>query len=282
MSSPLQLINGEPVADRLTSDRGLCYGHGLFETIRCLIVDGSVSAPLWSRHMARLLEGCRRLHIPISEEQLAPLVEQRNRLLAQAGYSSAIIKIIVTAGAGGRGYTMPDTVAPTVIIQVHEWVDEVATAPGIKIRTCDYRLPLNSTLAGIKHLNRLDQVMARAEWSDTAIAEGLMLDAEGYLVEGTMTNLFAVIDGQLITPKLDRCGVAGVMRAFLIDAAEAAGMAVSEQRLLPAVLATASEFFLCNSLRGILPVTEWQGRTFEVGSTTCQLQAAVAALWAQQ
>jgi 4-amino-4-deoxychorismate lyase len=124
----------------------------------------------------------------------------------------------------------------------------------VTLRVCATRLGRNSRLAGLKHLNRLEQVLARTEWADEA-QEGLMQDEEGLVVEGTMSNVFMVhADGRVLTPRLDRCGVAGVMRRHLLEKAETEKLAIGVVDLVLTDFAQAREIFLCNSLIGVWPV----------------------------
>ncbi|RLA00777.1 MAG: aminodeoxychorismate lyase, partial [Gammaproteobacteria bacterium] len=187
MSNAVQvLVNGKPNDCVPTSDRGLLYGDGVFETIA--VKNGQLH--FWSEHVRRLQSGCERLGIdPVDETQL---MGECRSLIRQS--QQAVIKVIITRGSGGRGYRLPEQARPTRIIQLHEWPDYPAscTERGIKTRICRARLGHNASLAGIKHLNRLEQVLARQEWNDPNIMEGLMLDSDGDLVEGTMSNVFMV------------------------------------------------------------------------------------------
>lgn len=248
-----------------SDDRGLLYGDGLFETL--CVRGGRIR--LLERHLQRLTRSCERLGItaPATESLRAELVS------AAQTQGDGILKLIVTRGAGGRGYRPAPDMQPSLRLTRHglpdyppEWRRE-----GIRVRWCETRLGRNPALAGMKHLNRLEQVMARREWSDPAIVEGLMRDSDGNVVEGTMTNLFCVADGRLQTPRLDACGVAGVMRAWLLDAAAALGLEARETTLSPAELEAADELLLCNSVAGIWPVSELAGRTYPVGPVTQQL-----------
>jgi 4-amino-4-deoxychorismate lyase len=144
------------------------------------------------------------------------------------------------------------------------------------MRVCDLRLALQPRLAGIKHLNRLEQIMARAEWEEQ-YEEGLLLDYNGQLIEGTMSNLFLVRDRALYTPSLDSCGVAGVVRSVVLDLAVESGVRAARQALTLTDLEAAQEVFLCNSLIGIWPVVSVADQfDFTVGPLTQALQGALA------
>lgn len=246
---PVFLINGQVQDHIAAADRGLQYGDGLFETIA--ILDGKPQH--WERHLRRLACGCDRLNIPYPGDDLL-WQELRQVLIMQP---RAVLKIVLTRGAGGRGYRPPAEIHPTRILSLHEWPDYPPShrAQGVAVRLCRTPLGRNPALAGLKHLNRLEQVLARGEWSDPASAEGLMLDGEGLLIEGTMSNVFLGRGGELYTPDLGRCGVAGIMREVVLDACRDHGIPVAVRDIPVEELTVAEEIFLTNSLIGLWPVT---------------------------
>ena len=266
------MINGEAVDCISSADRGLLYGDGVFET---LAVEQGVPR-FWQRHMTRLQAGCRRL--AITGVDTDALYEEAGVLLA--GEGRCILKVIITRGAGGRGYGPAGCGQPTRILQRHaapEYPD-ACQREGVRVRLCESRLSHNPRLAGIKHLNRLEQVLARSEWDDPGIPEGLVLDVDGRLVEGTMSNVFMILHGRLVTPELSRCGVAGIMRSVVMEQARALDLPVQAMAVSPDDLAQADEVFLANSLIGIWPVRRIDARDYSVGPVTRQLQDALAAL----
>jgi 4-amino-4-deoxychorismate lyase len=242
------LINGvapsDPSHALAVNDRGLSYGDGLFET--ALVRNGEVR--FLEAHLTRLTTDCRRLGIapPDKDKLLAEI-----RAVTQ-GKSLAVLKIIVTRGVSGRGYRPGAGVEPTRIVAAYPAPD--LSGEPIAIRWCSMPLGRNPRLAGIKHLNRLEQVLAQMEWNDPAVAEGLMLDTEGELVCATSANVFIVRDGVLTTPDLRFCGVAGVMRGKVLEAAAQLGIPSSEEPLWPHDLEAASEVFLTNAVRGLRSV----------------------------
>jgi 4-amino-4-deoxychorismate lyase len=267
------LINGRETEQLSVLDRGFQYGDGLFETLR--ICDGKPRH--WALHMARLNEGCARLAIA------APVVEvlrtEAERLCS--GQVDGVLKITVTRGQTQRGYGYTGALEPTRVLAVFpapQFPASHATL-GVKVRLCQTRLGSNPALAGIKHLNRLEQVLARAEWTDATIAEGLMRDNNNNIVEGTMSNLFCVQAGEdgpvLKTPLLEQCGVKGITRGRIMEAASATGIAVQETPLSVDELYQAQELFLCNTLIGIWPVRQLEEHCFEVGPVTQQLSHAL-------
>jgi 4-amino-4-deoxychorismate lyase len=184
----------------------------------------------------------------------------------------------VTRGSGGRGYRPPAEVKITRVLLRYPWPDYPAAwaETGIELRICRTRLGSNPLLAGMKHLNRLEQVLARAEWTEGA-AEGLMLDAEGHVVEGTMTNVFASRQGLLVTPALDQAGVAGVTRRHILENVEREGISVRVRRLSLDEFLNSEEIFVCNSIAGVWPVNRVESRRYAVGPMT-----RLAQRWAGQ
>lgn len=258
-------LNGQPAESLEISDRGLSYGDGLFETVQ--IRDGR--ALLLTQHWARLQSGLVRLKFPADS---LSLIQQD--LAGLSLPESGVLKLTLTRGPGGRGYRLPDDAQVSRIVAlgpVPAFPGEPAEK-GVCVRLCETRLGLNPLLAGIKHLNRLEQVLARAEWQDATVAEGLVCDLKGYLAEGTMSNLFWVSEGELYTPQLDRCGVEGIVRNQLIALACRMGINVWEGRYRPEVLNQASEIFICNSLIDIWPVTQLGSQSLVVGDLTRKLQ----------
>jgi 4-amino-4-deoxychorismate lyase len=266
------VINGQATDCLSSHDRGLLYGDGVFETFA--VEDGQPR--FWLRHLARLAVGCNRLGIALPEEKR--LLEESRSLIS--GVDRRALKIIVTRGCGGRGYRPSSSAAPTRIIQLHPWPDypESCRESGVRVRLCRQRLAHNPALAGIKHLNRLEQVIARGEWNDPVIMEGLLLDAEDRLVEGTMSNLFLIRDRVLMTPELGRCGVAGILRTVVMELAAGIPMPVQVRALGLGDLREADEVFLTNSLIGIWPVIAIDGRSYRRGALTHRLQELLADL----
>lgn len=274
---PLISINGVINAQLSPLDRGFTYGDGLFET--CRYVAGQI--PLWKFHCERLLNSAARLQIPVDklllQEYLAGLLDilSRNQVL------DAVVKVQVTRGEGGRGYRLPDAISPTYCISVFAGapVESDFFRHGVDVRICDLRLGENPALAGIKHLNRLEHILARAEWRDE-FAEGLLLDSDNNLIEATVSNLFVIKRGELLTPDLSMAGVAGVMRRAIIEVlAPQLNLPVNVVQLKVDDLADADEIFLSNSVFGIWPVNHVVGVSLKVGhSVTCQLQQKLLVL----
>lgn len=266
-------VNGTAADTLPILDRGLHYGDGLFETLA--VKQGHIG--LLEQHLERLEDGCKRLGLPMPEQGTL-----RMELTAAAeGQERAVLKLMVTRGAAGRGYRPPAQAQVNRILLRYPWPDYPASwaDTGVRLRVCDMRLSEQPRLAGLKHLNRLEQVMARGEWSETDdYQEGLMLDPAGRVIEGTMSNVFvSPREGLLLTPDLSRCGVAGVMRRHILEKAKAEGIQTQVADLPLAVVIRHPEVFLCNSLMGVWPVAELYGRSYEVGPMTRLAQTWAAA-----
>jgi 4-amino-4-deoxychorismate lyase len=262
----LWLVNGQPTGVD-PADRGLAYGDGLFETMAA--VDGRIR---WlDLHLDRLEEGCRRLEIPAPSRSL--LVQEIGAHCPARG--RVVIKLIVTRGPGTRGYLPPEPASPTRVLAISEWPEfpPAHYRHGIKMRTCQLRLGENPALAGIKHLCRLEQVLAQLELRGYGVQQGLVLDTSGHVAGGTSSNVFAVSGSRLATPSLVRCGIKGVMRRAVLEAARSLGIDAEEREVTPAELQDADEIFVTNALFGIWPVAELDDRRLAIGPTTKRLMA---------
>ena len=266
--NPACWIDGVPDTALSAQDRGLHYGDGLFETMA--VKEGRIV--LLDFHLQRLAEGCARLGLPMP----APALLRTELRTAAAGEAPAVLKLVLTRGSGGRGYRPSAAAEPRRITLRYPWPEypDAWTRDGVRLTVCDMRLSIQPRLAGIKHLNRLEQVLARAEWSDTqGYQEGLMLDTEGRVIEGTMSNVFASPgEGVLLTPDLSRAGVAGVMRRHILEQAAQSGITTREISFNLGELLRVREIFLCNSVLGVWPVAELAGKSFPVGSMTRRAQ----------
>jgi len=250
------LVNGKPGNLISIRDRGLLYGDGVFRTLRAT----QGKAQHWLLHYQKLQHDCTALGIVCPD--VALLSAELDDLLLQ--HPDGVVKLIITRGEGTRGYAPPANAEPTHLWDVSPIPDYPTewTAHGIKARLCQLRLSHQPRLAGIKHLNRLENVLAAAEWDEADIAEGVLLDATGNVVEGTRSNLFMVRGGTLQTPNLSYCGVAGVQRERVMEWAAAHNMPCHIGQFGLDELLAADEVFLVNSVIGLWPVRELQGRTW--------------------
>ena len=207
-------------------------------------------------HWARLLKGCERLSIPLCEEQLLDdlqlfltnLTNHKNQL-------DGIVKLIVTRGSGGRGYAPPNKPQVTLIWQWLPLAQSSAEAQcGVALSVSAVRLAKQAQLAGLKHLNRLEYVLAAQAASDGYIP--LLLDADGLVVETLSHNIFFVRAGIIITPNLMHCGVDGVLKQFTQQQlAPSLNFKIQEENISLDQLMVADEVFIGNSVRGFWPVT---------------------------
>jgi 4-amino-4-deoxychorismate lyase len=258
-----RIFRGDQRVDAVSPlDRGLAYGDGLFETMRAWCGD----VPWWDRHWARLAHGAQVLGIALPYE--ARVRAELRGLLDGAG-AGGVAKLLLTRGEGARGYA-PRDVAPTWVLSRH---DAPPPRARIRVRWCDTPLAIQPRLAGLKHCNRLEQVLARAEWpSGEGADEGLMLDAGGNVASAIAGNLFILADGQWRTPRLDRCGVHGVMRGWAMPV-----LGAVEARLGPADVEAADALFVCNAVRGILEIERLGDRTWSPHPQVAALRQRLAA-----
>ena len=259
------LINGVPGNSIDVHDRGLQYGDGIFRTLR--IEQGHPRH--WQRHYHKLRQDCAALDIVCPEAEL--LAGELCQLAANR--PDGIAKIIITRGDSVRGFAPSSAASPNRILTISPLPDIPETYPlqGVKVRVCDLHLSHQPRLAGIKHLNRLENVLAAMEWNAPEIAEGLLLDQEGNVVEGTRSNLFLVRGGELYTPDLSRCGVAGVQRDRVLDWASANAVACRATQLSLADVLAADEVFLVNSVIGLWPVRQLQERIWQQHSLSLRI-----------
>lgn len=248
-------INGRKGSRLDHRDRGLQYGDGVFETM--CVHRGEVR--LLQYHLDRLYAGCRRLEIK------GPALQVLRRELQSAAQRrrNGILKLIVTRGPGARGYRTTGLERCTRILSLHALPRPAPASPAgvrnlaataVRVRLCATPLGLNPRLAGLKTLNRLESVLARAEWRDLRVWEGLMQDLDENIVCGTMSNLFLRTGPLLLTPLLDRCGVAGVMRRWILQAARALNLEPVERRIRWQDLIAGEEVFLSNAVVGLKSV----------------------------
>ncbi|RMG58515.1 MAG: aminodeoxychorismate lyase [Gammaproteobacteria bacterium] len=250
-------IDGSPGDCVPVDDRGLSYADGLFETLR--VDDGTPC--LWARHKARLRHGCRVLGIPMPEEGV--LDEEAREYARRLG--SGVLRLMLTRGSGGRGYSPPESVRPRRIWSIHPLPQWPASwlQRGVEVGLCRTRLSAQPLLAGLKHMARLEQVMARQELG-TGLAEGLMMDGQGRVIEGTMSNLFVHFDGRWWTPRIDHSGVAGVVRSLLLETGMPDGSPVAELETLRIdTLFAAEAMLLTNSVIGAWAVRRLAGVEFD-------------------
>ena len=258
----VRIFSGEcEIAGIEPGNRGLAYGDGVFETLR--VHRGGL--PLWPRHLARLRDGAGRLGIAM------PALDFVEARIADtiAGCDAGVLKLLLTRGEGGRGYAPPVDVDPVWMLSLHPL--PAANPSGLRLHWCETRLAAQPALAGIKHCNRLEQVLARAEAERAGCDDGVMQDMAGNIVCATSANLLLLREGRWLTPRIDGCGVAGVLRGWLLE--QGLADAVS---LTPDAVESADALALCNAVRGILPVSMLGARRWSLHPAVTQLQERLA------
>lgn len=276
MSAPQVWLEGQPEGGISVLDRGLHYGEGLFETIACL----NARARLLALHLERLALGCERLHLPNpGTDTLRRRIEQ-----VAAELPRSLVKVLLTRGpARARGYRW-GAEQGTCAIMRYAWPEPDAAAPrtGARVRLAAMRLGENPVLAGLKHCNRLEQVLAANEAASAEADEALMFSTGGELICGTMTNVFLIDRAggapRIRTPEIRTCGVAGVMRRAVLREATRAGLPIDQAVLRREDLAAAHEVFLTNARVGLWPVRVLAGRELPDGPVTAQLAALMQPL----
>lgn len=262
-AKPRTLVNGRST-DRVSAlDRGFTLGDGLFETIAVR----AGRALLWREHMQRLARGCERLGLPRPD----PRQLEREADRCRSGEADGTLRLTLTRGPGERGYAVPRAPAPTRAVA---WFPGIPAFPRevLRLRWCETRLAENPVLAGLKHLNRLEQILARSEWCDERIDEGIMRSVGGDVIECTSCNLFLVSEGVLRTPELSSCGVAGVVRGRVLEIAESLAIPVIVDRVTPVDVAGARELFVTNASRGVAPVGQLDDREWDApGAVTARI-----------
>ncbi|MFC0139249.1 aminodeoxychorismate lyase [Erwinia mallotivora] len=249
-------INGQPQEYVAAGDRAVQFGDGCFTTAR--VINGKIMA--LKAHLQRLALGCERLQIR-SPDWVALRHEM---LVAASTRSDAVLKVIISRGQGGRGYSALGCGQPGRILMLSDYPAHYhrLRQTGVKLTLSSIRLGRNPLLAGIKHLNRLEQVLIRAELDQTDADEALVLDTDGMLVECCAANLFWRTGEQVFTPVLTDSGVNGIQRQQVIFLLSEQGISVREVRRPPEVLAEADELFITNALMPVLPVAQIDQKTY--------------------
>ncbi len=261
---PLFYTEGQFIEQLSIMDRSIHYGDGLFET---LLIDNYKPIFL-SEHLERLHSDAQKLKIPVSSPD--ELRQSTDTFIKKFNVKSAIVKILLTRGEGTRGYTPNFQMPARLIFAAYPMIDinPEYYQQGVNLYICNTPMGLNPVLAGIKHMNRLEQVMAAAEFSQLDFYEGLMRDTNGNFIEGTKSNVFIVQNKTLLTPSLLYSGVKGIMRQKVLMLAAKAGIKTRVMALTEKQLLEAQEVFICNSIQNILPVKSIMQQAFNKGELT--------------
>jgi 4-amino-4-deoxychorismate lyase len=247
----MSLINGVEQNMLPVNDRAVQFGDGCFTTAR--IREGRVE---WlSAHLNRLRANCQTLMIPFAEWET---LEQEMAVLA-ANHAEGVLKVTITRGSGGRGYSTAGSQTPTRILSVSpapahypHWQQQ-----GISLSLSPVRLGRNPALAGIKHLNRLEQVLIRTHLEQTTADEALVLDSEGWVTECCAANLFWRAGDTVFTPRLDHAGVNGIMRQHCLSLLAQSRYRVVEVNAREEAVRQADEVVVCNALMPVVPVNQF-------------------------
>ncbi len=277
----LYLVNGSFNQAISPFDRGFAYGDGVFRTIK--IVGGLPQH--WPQHYQKLVADCAAINIVCPSAEL--LMSDLSQLFladSETEYHPTVAKIIITRGEGNRGYTPPAITAPMRVVLKSDMPDypESRFSEGVTLTVCETRLAAQPKLAGIKHLNRLENVLARMEWHNPDIAEGIMLDMHDNVIECTAANIFARFGDALITPDLQQCGVAGITRQRIIELAPTLSLKPAVETFNLEKLYQADEVVICNSLYGAWQVKAVQAtdtqQSIKTGDLSANIRAALRAL----
>jgi 4-amino-4-deoxychorismate lyase len=264
------LINGSFDLTISPFDRGFAYGDGVFRTIK--MVQGLPEN--WPLHYQKLVADCAVINIVCPSAEL--LISDLQQLFTPE--EVAVAKIIITRGEGNRGYTPPAITAPMRVVTKSPMpqYDEKRFSEGVNLHVCETRLAAQPLLAGIKSLNRLENVLARMEWHEQTIADGILLDSENNVIECTAANIFARFGDALITPSLTQCGIAGITRQRIIELAHTFSLKIVVENFNCEKLFAADEVIICNSLYGAWQVRIIQEKVIKTGALAANIRAVLA------
>ena len=264
-------INGKLTNKISIEDRAVQYGDGVFETIAAK--DRSLA--FWKEHYQRLNKGCKILKIKCPSEPF--LKKEINKFIKKTIHirsgSRKVLKIIISRGIGGRGYNPPRNSKPTRILGVYDWPNypDINVTKGIMMNVCKTRISIQPFLSQIKHLNRLDQIIARSEWQSKTIAESIMLDLNGNVIEGTISNIFGIKKNIFYTPIIKNSGVEGIMRGVILKLLKEKKEKYIIKKITLKELLKFDEIFVCNSIFGIWPVIKISKKKFSFGEKTKEI-----------
>ncbi len=254
--------------------RAVQFGDGVFETLK--IESGQCKALKY--HVQRLSIGLKSLHIAKPHENLSSMLQAYIKdMVNYSGLSEGVLKIIVSRGDSARGYGFDSSLEPrvSVFFSPLQNLPQSNYKQGIKLQNLKTQCSVQTQLAGLKHLNRLENVLAKSELHE-AFFEGLMSNHLGYVIEGTMSNVFFERDGTLYTPNLSLSGVKGVMRQQVLECCHHKNIKVVVDNILLDSIFEFESAFICNSLIGILPAASIDENLLKIGEVTRQLQLAMA------
>ncbi|MGD8108992.1 aminodeoxychorismate lyase [Vibrio sp. TRT 17S01] len=263
-------INGMKTENHMVKDRSFQYGDGCFTTL--LTRKGEPA--LWPCHVNRMNACLEKLSIPLPDwQQIESWVRQ-----AALSDDKAGIKIHISRGEGGRGYSPQGVINPTVTISTFPYPELYADYrhQGMILGVCEQRLGLNPMLAGHKHNNRLEQVLLKAEMDNQGYVDGVVLDINEHVIETTMANLFWTKNDVLFTPDLTNSGVVGVMRAQVLEFAQANHWELLIGHFSLSDIENADEVFITNSILGVVPIKNIKQKCYPIGKITKMIQENIS------
>ena len=273
MKKILTLINGKFKDSISVLDRGLAYGDGFFETMQWLGKNNESlqGVEFWNRHVKRIIKSAKILKIKIPNKNI--FAEYKNKILTAAQKKDiyeGILKIIITRGVGGRGYSYENNMKPTIIFIVFpNAIPKQIESVNVKI--CKSTISDNVDISGLKHLNRLDSVQARSEWNNKNIFEGIFIDNNENILEGTMTNIFFVKNKSLVTPSIISSGINGIMREVVLVYGKKFFNEIIIREIRKHEIENFDEMFLTNSIIKVLPVKKCGKKKFTISNSTKKL-----------
>tara|TARA_B100000029_G_C17528536_1_gene942533 strand:- start:554 stop:1447 length:894 start_codon:yes stop_codon:yes gene_type:complete len=278
MTNYLSLINGKFQDTISVLDRGLSYGDGFFETMLWTLKPDAFNNQMfgvefWSEHLNRMKKGCKLLKIKFPE--IRTILQQREKILRKShskGFKSGVLKMIITRGVGGRGYKFEENMDPTIIFITFPLSksEKKIYNFGVKARYCRNKISGNESLFGLKHLNRLDSVLARSEWKEEFF-EGIFLDKKNNIIEGTMSNVFFIKKNKLFTPSIKEHGIDGVMRQVLVKKSKFFFDQIVVKDINKKMVDDFDQMFLTNSVIRVLPVRSLSKKKFLISKNLMTL-----------
>ena len=249
--------NGKPMKMVDLNDRAFHYGDGCFTTAR--MIEGRIE--LQARHLARLEHACHALKLRANLVSIA-------MSLAHLAKATGTLKIIISRGVGQRGYSLPEQDADVWLFfypkQVTPFCPESIHSDVLAL-TLGQSMP---ALVGIKSLNRLEQVMLKAEADERGLSEALVLDPQAQIVEGVSSNCFLRLNNTWVTPELRYNGIQGVMRAEILARMQQQGLACEVRCIHQHELQHLQSLFFCNALSAMKMVTRFADQSLDTAS--CQ------------
>ena len=277
MKKKISLINGTFSDFISVYDRGLLFGDGFFETMKWITVNGKKKVVFWSRHIDRLKKSCNKAKIKCPSKRM--LDEYKNTIFkkcAQFNQFKGVLKIIITRGEGGRGYSFEKNMKPSVIFQSFPITlpDEKSLLEGVEVDICKTSINQNNFLSGLKHLNRIDSVLASDDIKKK-IYDLIFLDSNNLIIEGIKTNIFFIKKKKLITPKISSSGINGIMRQIVIEKYSSLYEELFESNINVNQISEFDGAFLTNSIIGILPIKNIKKTGFVIDDKITKLRKLI-------